>query len=130
MGQLELHEDIGKGTFGAVKRVVHKPTGTAMAMKEIPLELDDSKLNAIIMEINVLHKAVDPDIIQFYGAFFVEGCVYYCVEYMDGGSIDRFLTHGGVPEPILACMLRSMVRGLKFLKDELKVMHRGTCEAR
>lgn len=33
MQQLELFEDLGKGTYGVVKRVLHKPTKVAMAMK-------------------------------------------------------------------------------------------------
>lgn len=33
MDQLQLFEDLGKGTYGVVKRVSHKPTNVAMAMK-------------------------------------------------------------------------------------------------
>ena len=33
MQQLQLFEDLGKGTYGVVKRVLHKPTNVAMAMK-------------------------------------------------------------------------------------------------
>jgi mitogen-activated protein kinase kinase len=94
-----------------------------MAMKEIRLELDNSKLNGIIMELDILHRAVAPEIVEFYGAFFVESCVYYCMEYMDAGSMDR-LQHAGVPEPVLGRVMQAMVRGLKFLKDELQIMHR------
>jgi mitogen-activated protein kinase kinase len=126
MNQLELHEDLGKGNYGTVKRVIHRPTNVAMAMKEIRLELDDAKLNAIIMELDILHRAVAPEIVEFYGAFFVESCVYYCMEYMDAGSMDK-LQQAGVPEPVLGRVMRSMVRGLKFLKDELQIMHRGMC---
>ena len=124
MTQLELHEDLGKGNYGTVKKVFHKPTNVPMAMKEIRLELDDAKLNGIIMELDILHRAVAPEIVEFYGAFFVESCVYYCMEYMDAGSMDK-LQVAGVPEPVLGRVVASMVRGLKFLKDELQIMHRG-----
>jgi mitogen-activated protein kinase kinase len=33
MGQFRLDEDIGKGNYGTVKKVLHKPTNVAMAMK-------------------------------------------------------------------------------------------------
>jgi mitogen-activated protein kinase kinase len=121
--QLELAEDLGKGNYGTVKRVIHRPTKVPMAMKEIRLELDNSKLNGIIMELDILHRAVAPEIVEFYGAFFVESCVYYCMEYMDAGSLDK-LQLAGVPEPVLGRILQAMVRGLKFLKDELQIMHR------
>lgn len=93
-------------------------------MQEIRLELEDAKLNAIIMELDVLHRAVGPEIVEFYGAFFIESCVYYCMEYMDAGSLDK-LQAAGVPEDVLARIAASMVRGLKFLKDDLNIIHRG-----
>lgn len=77
------------------------------------------------MELDVLHRAVAPEIVEFYGAFFIESCVYYCMEYMDAGSLDK-LQGAGVPENILRRIASSMVRGLKFLKDDLQIIHRGT----
>ncbi|KAL0579151.1 MAP kinase kinase Wis1 [Marasmius crinis-equi] len=148
MNQLELHDELGRGNYGTVKKVLHKPTNVEMAMKEIRLELDESKLNAIIMELDILHRAsvISENIVEFYGAFFVESCVYYCMEYMDAGSLDKLvnyprgetvsissanpaeepfvLTWPGVPEAVLARIAHSMVRGLKFLKDDLGVIHR------
>ncbi|PIL34248.1 transporter [Ganoderma sinense ZZ0214-1] len=123
MDQLHLDEELGKGNYGTVKKVLHKPTKVAMAMKEIRLELDDAKLNGILMELDILHRAVAPEIVEFYGAFFIESCVYYCMEYMDAGSLDK-LQGDGVPEYVLARITGSMVRGLKFLKDELQIIHR------
>lgn len=78
------------------------------------------------MELEVLHRAVAPEIVEFYGAFFIESCVYYCMEYMDAGSLDK-LQGVGVPEGILGRIASSMVKGLKFLKDNLNIIHRGTC---
>jgi len=37
------------------------------------------------MELEILHKCDSPYIVDFYGAFFVEGAVYMCMEYMDAG---------------------------------------------
>lgn len=118
-----------------------------------------------------MHRAVAPEIVEFYGAFTAESCVYYCMELMDAGSLDT-LTGGGVPakpaeqqaqeqqeaaaaagaagdgngnvkveskgvgedegecalrvpEPVLRRITGAIVRGLKFLKDELQIMHRG-----
>ena len=77
------------------------------------------------MELDILHRAVAPEIVEFYGAFFMESCVYYCMEYMDAGSLDK-LQGAGVPEDVLARIASSIVRGLKFLKDDLQIIHRGT----
>lgn len=123
MGELELQEELGSGNYGTVSKVYHKVTKVTMAMKEIRLELDDSKLKGIITELDILHRATGPEIVEFYGAFFIESCVYYCMEYMDAGSLDG-LAGCNIPEPVLQRVTASMVRGLKFLKDELQTMHR------
>lgn len=98
-------------------------TNVVMAMKEIHLELDEAKFAAIIMELDVLHRCVSPYIIDFYGAFFQEGAVYICIEFMDGGSIDK-LYGDGVPENILRKITYATTQGLKTLKDEHNIIHR------
>lgn len=126
MDDLEILEQLGHGNYGTVTKVRHTRTGVEMAMKEIRLELDEAKLNAIIMELDILHRALAPQIVEFYGAFFVESCVYYCMEYMDIGSLEKLTTgrHCVVPEDVLAQITLSTVRGLRFLKDELQIIHR------
>ena len=98
-------------------------TGIVMAMKEIRLELDEAKFAAIIMELDILHRCISPFIIDFYGAFFQEGAVYICMEFMDGGSIDK-LYGDGIPEGVLRKITLCTVMGLKALKDEHNIIHR------
>lgn len=100
-----------------------RTTGIVMAMKEIRLELDEAKFAAIIMELDILHRCISPFIVDFYGAFFQEGAVYICMEFMDGGSIDK-LYGDGVPEGVLRKITLSTVMGLKSLKDEHNIIHR------
>ena len=98
-------------------------TGVVMAMKEIRLELDEAKFAAIIMELDILHRCVSSFIVDFFGAFFQEGAVYICMEYMDGGSIDK-LYGDGVPENVLRKITLATVMGLKSLKDDHNIIHR------
>ena len=98
-------------------------TGLIMAMKEIRLELDDAKFAQIIMELDILHRCLSPFIVDFYGAFFQEGAVYICMEFMDGGSIDK-IYGDGIPENVLRKITLSTVMGLKSLKDDHNIIHR------
>lgn len=98
-------------------------TGVIMAMKEIRLELDEAKFAAIIMELDILHRCLSPYIIDFYGAFFQEGAVYICIEFMDGGSIDK-IYGDGIPETVLRKITYATTQGLKTLKDEHNIIHR------
>ncbi|TVY62317.1 Protein kinase wis1 [Lachnellula suecica] len=98
-------------------------TGVVMAMKELRLELDEAKFAAIIMELDILHRCLSPYIIDFYGAFFQEGAVYICIEFMDGGSIDK-LYADGMPENVLRKVTYATTQGLKTLKDDHNIIHR------
>ncbi len=98
-------------------------SGIVMAMKEIRLELDEAKLATIIKELVILHECASPYIIDFYGAFFQESAVYICLEYMDGGSIDK-LYSGGIPENILRKITYCTIMGLKELKEKHNIIHR------
>lgn len=46
--------ELGRGNYGTVTHVVHRVTNAHMAMKQIKLELDTSKFNTIITELQVL----------------------------------------------------------------------------
>ena len=98
-------------------------SGVVMAMKEIRLELDEAKFTTILKELVILHECVSPYIIDFYGAFFQEGAVYMCIEYMDGGSIDK-LYGGGIPENVLRKITFATIVGLKTLKEDHNIIHR------
>ncbi|KAI5950452.1 wis1 [Candida theae] len=126
LDEFEYLEELGRGNYGSVSKVLHKPTGVLMAMKEVRLELDETKFTQILMELDILHKCDSPYIVDFYGAFFVEGAVYMCIEYMDGGSLDRIFGNdiGVEDEGELAYITESVIRGLKELKDEHNIIHR------
>ena len=76
LDELEFLEELGHGNYGNVSKVLHKPTNVIMATKEVRLELDEAKFRQILMELEVLHKCNSPYIVDFYGAFFIEGAVY------------------------------------------------------
>ena len=128
LDELEFLGDLGHGNYGNVSKVLHKPTNVIMAMKEVRLELDESKFRQILMELEVLHKCNSPYIVDFYGAFFIEGAVYMCMEYMDGGSLDKIYDEsseiGGIDEPQLAVITTAVIQGLMELKDVHNIIHR------
>ncbi|CCH61056.1 hypothetical protein TBLA_0D05640 [Henningerozyma blattae CBS 6284] len=128
LDELEFLSDLGHGNYGNVSKVLHKPTQVIMAMKEVRLELDEAKFRQILMELEVLHKCQSPYIVDFYGAFFIEGAVYMCMEYMDGSSLDKIYDItpeiGGIDEPQLAFISNAVIRGLRELKDVHNIIHR------
>jgi mitogen-activated protein kinase kinase len=118
-----LDKDHDSAESSPIARPNGGTSGIIMAMKEIRLELDEAKFAAIIMELDILHRCISPYIIDFYGAFFQEGAVYICIEFMDGGSIDN-LYGDGIPENVLRKITYATTKGLKELKDVHNIIHR------
>lgn len=123
MSDLVLQEELGHGQYGVVRKAYHTKSGRYLALKEIQVTTDDTTFHQISMELNILRKSNSPYIVKFFGSFFHETKVYYGMEYMDGGSLDK-LYDGGVPEPVLAKIAYAMVSGLKYMKEELSIIHR------
>lgn len=145
---IDVKETLGNGQYGTVFRVIHKETGTMMAMKvplfprfrafrlqrflkqkpiepqKIEFTFEATALSQLQMEINVLNKSNSPYIVKFYGSYLKDTFVHYCMEFMDYGSLEK-LYAGGVPEPILAKISIAMIQGLHYMKNALNVIHRG-----
>ncbi|WAR00268.1 MP2K1-like protein [Mya arenaria] len=98
--------ELGAGNGGVVMKVLHRPTSLVMARK-------------------VLHECNSPYIVGFYGAFYSDGEISICMEYMDGGSLDLILKKAGrIPEPILGKVTASVLKGLIYLREKHSIMHR------
>lgn len=81
---LMVVRELGAGNGGTVSKVLHVPTKTFMARKNIHLEQPQMK-KQVLRELQFLHDCNSPYIVSFYGAFLSEGDVCVCMEYMDVG---------------------------------------------
>ncbi|EZA47802.1 Dual specificity mitogen-activated protein kinase kinase dSOR1 [Ooceraea biroi] len=91
----------------------------------IHLEVKPAIKKQIIRELKVLHECNFAHIVGFYGAFYSDGEISICMEYMDGGSLDLILKKAGrIPEPILGTITSAVLKGLSYLRDKHAIMHR------
>lgn len=117
--------ELGAGNGGVVAKVLHKPSALVMARKMIHLEIKPAVRNQIIRELKVLHECNSPYIVGFFGAFYSDGEISICMEYMDGGSLDLILRKAGrIPEPILGKISIAVLKGLIYLREQHQIMHR------
>ncbi|XP_023227945.1 dual specificity mitogen-activated protein kinase kinase 1-like isoform X2 [Centruroides sculpturatus] len=117
--------ELGAGNGGVVTKVLHQPCGLIMARKLIHLEVKPAIRNQIIRELKVLHECNSPHIVGFYGAFYSDGEINICMEYMDGGSLDLVLKKAGrIPEQILGQVTIAVLKGLNYLREKHQIMHR------
>lgn len=117
--------ELGAGNGGVVMKVRHKSSGLIMARKLIHLEVKPAIKKQIIRELKVLHECNFAHIVGFYGAFYSDGEISICMEYMDGGSLDLILKKAGrIPESILGTITSAVLKGLNYLRDKHAIMHR------
>ncbi|OXA46371.1 dual specificity mitogen-activated protein kinase kinase dSOR1 isoform X1 [Folsomia candida] len=123
--------ELGAGNGGVVTKVLHKLSGLIMARKVfeqklmIHLEVKPAVKKQIIRELKILHECNSPFIVGFYGAFYSDGEISICMEYMDGGSLDLVIKrYGRIPESILGRITSAVLRGLAYLRDKHNIIHR------
>ncbi|KAK5639201.1 hypothetical protein RI129_011693 [Pyrocoelia pectoralis] len=117
--------ELGSGNGGVVMKVRHKSSRLIMARKLIHLEVKPAIKKQIIRELKVLHECNFTHIVGFYGAFYSDGEISICMEYMDAGSLDLILKKAGrIPENILAKITSAVLKGLSYLRDKHAIMHR------
>ncbi|RXN31265.1 dual specificity mitogen-activated kinase kinase 4-like isoform X1 [Labeo rohita] len=99
--------EIGRGAYGSVNKMVHKPSGQIMAVKRIRSTVDEKEQKQLLMDLDVVMRSSDcPYIVQFYGALFREGDCWICMELMST-SLDKFYKYvycaldDVIPEEIL-----------------------------
>lgn len=122
--------EIGRGGFGTVNKMIHKDSGTAMAVKRIRSTVDEKEQKQLLMDLRVVMKTNDcPYIVLFYGALFIEGDCWICMELMDT-SLDKFYKYiyerleAQIPESVIGKISVATVRALNYLKEHLKIIHR------
>ncbi|KAH6943689.1 hypothetical protein HPB50_025611 [Hyalomma asiaticum] len=126
---LQVIEELGRGAYGVVEKMVHVPSGTIMAVKRITFTECNQEQKRLLMDLDVSMRTSDyPNTVQFYGALFREGDVWICMEVMDT-SLDKFyqkvFSKGKtIPESILGTIAFSVVSALHYLQSQLHVIHR------
>ncbi|KAJ3600227.1 hypothetical protein NHX12_031213 [Muraenolepis orangiensis] len=122
--------EIGRGAYGSVNKMVHKPSNQIMAVKRIRSTVDEKEQKQLLMDLDVVMRSSDcPYIVQFYGALFREGDCWICMELM-AVSFDKFYKFvycsldDVIPEEILGKITLATVNALNHLKENLKIIHR------
>ncbi|KAF7255018.1 hypothetical protein EG68_07710 [Paragonimus skrjabini miyazakii] len=125
---LERLSTIGRGQFGRVNKMRHKPTGRIFAVKYITPDPESIKRKQIENELQVAKNTPCPCLVKCYGGLIHELDVLVIMELLDI-SLDtlRARVYGKnqtIPENLLAYIMQRVVTGLHFLRTQMSIMHR------
>lgn len=118
--------ELGNGTCGHVVKMLHKPSQTIIAIKQMRRSGNSEENKRIIMDLDVVLKSHDcPYIVRCLGCFITDADVWICMELM-ATCFDKLLKRfrQPVPENILGKIALSTVRALHYLKESHGVIHR------
>lgn len=126
---LEMQSYLGRGAFGTVQKMKHRPSGAVMAVKLIPFTTDAEQEKTLLRQLKISMEAANcPYIVQFFGTFFFNGTVCLCMEFMDIALDPLYRkvheVYKQFPENVLSVIAFSVLTALQYLRSVLKVMHR------
>ncbi|TIC12001.1 Pkinase-domain-containing protein [Wallemia mellicola] len=92
---LIIIDKLGEGAGGSVVKVKHKSSGLIMAKKSMSTSPDPAIHKQLLRELQFLKQCQHETIIKYYGAFLTNENteVDVCMEYAEGGSLDRIYKH-------------------------------------
>ncbi|XP_047102363.1 dual specificity mitogen-activated protein kinase kinase 7-like [Schistocerca piceifrons] len=123
---LEHLGELGNGTYGHVVKMLHKPSQTVIAVKQMRRSGNSEENKRIIMDLDVVLKSHDcPFIVQCLGCYITESDVWIYMELM-ATCFDKLLKrlHEAIPEDILGKVTCATVKALHYLKETHGVIHR------
>ncbi|GBP08297.1 hypothetical protein EVAR_78778_1 [Eumeta japonica] len=118
--------ELGSGTCGHVVKMLHKPSGAVIAVKQMRRSGNSEETKRILMDLDVVVRSHDcPYIVRCLGCFVTDTDVWICMELM-ASCFDKLLKRLGtpIPEPILGKVTVATVNALSYLKDRHGVIHR------
>jgi len=122
---VDLNVVLGSGVSGTVRLVKSRKNEQTYALKTMQLEHSEEFLQKKLVELKTLHASAHPNIVSFHGALYVDGVLYFILEFMDRGTIaDLIKICGKIPENVLSKLTRELLRGLEYLHKKLHLIHR------
>ncbi|KAM3620450.1 uncharacterized protein V6R79_023680 [Siganus canaliculatus] len=117
----DVHEEIGRGTFGVVKRVVHRRTGEVFAAKVLPLR--SSVRTRAFQERDLLSRLAHPRVACLLDFFCTRRTLVLITEMCcSHGLLDHLLLKGSVSEREVRSYIQQILEGVGHIHS-LNILH-------
>jgi len=126
---------LGEGTFGKVKKGIHKLTGIPVAIKilEKARIVDLADVERVKREIHILTRVRHPNVIRLYEVIDSPRHIFLIMEFVPGGELFEYIVEQGrVPEAKAKEFFHHIVNGVDYFHNkgivhrDLKVRSRRT----
>ncbi|KAJ7227071.1 kinase-like domain-containing protein [Mycena pura] len=122
----DLHRAVGKGAFGKVRVVEHKPTKKLYALKYIDKArcIRQKAVANIIQERRLLEEIDHPFVVNMRYAFQDDENCFFVLDLMLGGDLRFHLERkGSIPENVVCFWMAELSCALEYLHGQ-KIIHR------
>ncbi|XP_078141769.1 obscurin [Centroberyx gerrardi] len=117
----DVHEEIGRGTFGVVKRVVHRRTGEGFAAKFLPLK--SSTRTRAFQERDLLSRLAHPRVACLLDFFCTRRTLVLVTEVCcSHGLLDHLLLKGSVSEREVQLYIQQILEGVGHIHS-MNILH-------
>lgn len=118
---------IGKGGFGTVVELLHKPSGLNLAGKMLSKEMvSRATKESLKKEIDLMKKIRTPYTISYYGNVEFEGAQTLLMEFCKCGSLRDIMddNHKPLNEIQIKCVMHDLLNALRLLHKGFQIIHR------
>ena len=145
-----IHERVGKGSYGDVYRATCIETKEERAIKIIDLEYSDDDVEEVRKEISIMSELRSKYLTRLHESFAEGQKLYIVMEYLNGGSLRDLIDEmpeddeedsnnnnskkknssntGAFPESVCAYIIRQVLFGLDYLHKNGKIHRDLKCE--
>ena len=119
---------IGKGGFGTVAQILHRPSMKVLAGKLVNEQLldSDASKSELKNEIDLLRLVNSQYTVRYYGSVPLEGSLMILMEFCDRGSLRDLLDSRKqvLSEDQISIVMRDVLQGLKMIHQQHHILHR------
>nr|XP_046157554.1 obscurin isoform X4 [Oncorhynchus gorbuscha] len=117
----DVHEEIGRGTYGVVKRVTHRRTGECFAAKFLPLR--SSTRTRAFQERDLLSRLAHPRVACLLDFFSTRRTLVLVTEACSSrGLLDHLLSKGSVSEREVQMYIQQILEGVGHIHS-MNILH-------
>lgn len=121
----DIGPQLGSGAFAVVRKGRHKTTRDIVAIKIINKGLcSEENLTYLQREVDIARSLKHRNIVRTIDAYESKDRLYIVLEYLCGGTLDRFIRRNGMQsEDIAREIMRDVLDGVAYLHNE-SIVHR------